>query len=167
MTMFSLRERGSDADTSWMDVDVSTKGVWLRPASWVSKNSGIEYRVFAWAGTEAGLEIPPAADAARGWAGPAVFMAIRDVYGYLIENDHAGSAGNMVADIIWAARKAEKSAPWESAKKAELVNLTPHSITIRAEDGTETTIPPSGTVARVFDLGSVRPYAPHDTVYHF
>lgn len=149
MTMFNLIERGSDKDTSWMDVDVSDRGVWLRPASWVSEESGMEYRVFAWSGTEADLQIPPAADASRGWAGPAVFMAIAQVYDYLIENDHAGSAGNMVADIMWAARKAEKSAPWESAKKAELVNLTPHSITIRAEDGTETTIPPSGTVARV------------------
>lgn len=149
MNMINLRDRGSDKDTSWMDVDVSNKGVWLRPASWVSENSGIEYRVFAWAGTEAGLEIPQAADAARGWTGPAVFMAIDKVYDYLIENDHAGSAGNTVADIIWAARKAEKSAPWESARKAELINLTPHAITIRAEDGTETTIPPSGAVARV------------------
>jgi hypothetical protein len=132
-----------------MDVDVSTRGVWLRPASWVSENSGIEYKVFAWASTEAGLEIPQAADASRGWAGPAVFMAIDKVYDYLIENDHAGSAGNTVADIIWAARKAEKSAPWESAREAELVNLTPHAITIRAQDGTETTIQPSGSVARV------------------
>ena len=32
-------------------------------------------------------------------------------------------------------------------KKIE--NLTPHAITIRAQDGTEVTIPPSGTVARV------------------
>jgi hypothetical protein len=150
MTMINLRERGSDVDTSWMDVDVSTRGVWLRPASWVSETSGIEYRVFAWSGTEAGLEIPPAADASRGWAGPAVFMPIREAYDYLIEHGHEGSVGNMIADIIWAARKAEKSAPWESAeKKAELVNLTPHAITIRAQDGTETTIPPSGTVARV------------------
>ena len=30
-----------------------------------------------------------------------------------------------------------------------MLNLTPHAITIRAEDGTETVIPPSGTVARV------------------
>jgi hypothetical protein len=149
-TMIHLRDRGSNIDTSWMDVDVSTRGVWLRPASWVSETSGIEYRVFAWSGTEAGLEIPPAADASRGWAGPAVFMPISQVYDYLTENGHYGSAGNMISDIMWAARKAEKSAPWESAvKKAELVNLTPHSITIRAEDGTETTIPPSGTVARV------------------
>jgi len=34
-------------------------------------------------------------------------------------------------------------------KQEELINLTPHAITIRAQDGTETTIPPSGTVARV------------------
>ena len=30
-----------------------------------------------------------------------------------------------------------------------IVNLTPHNITLRAEDGTDTTIAPSGTVARV------------------
>jgi hypothetical protein len=148
-TMINLRDRGSDSDTSWMDVDVSTRGVWLRPASWVSENSGIEYKVFAWASTEAGLEIPPAADASRGWAGPAVFLAIGEVYDYLTENGHDGPVGDMVSDIMWAARKAEKAAPWESARKAELINLTPHAITIRAEDGTETTIQPSGSVARV------------------
>lgn len=30
-----------------------------------------------------------------------------------------------------------------------MINLTPHPITLRADDGTETTIQPSGTVARV------------------
>ena len=30
-----------------------------------------------------------------------------------------------------------------------MINLTPHSITIRSKDGAEITIPPSGTVARV------------------
>ncbi len=30
----------------------------------------------------------------------------------------------------------------------KLVNLTPHPITLRREDGTDVTIPPSGTVAR-------------------
>lgn len=30
-----------------------------------------------------------------------------------------------------------------------MINLTPHPIVIRCQDGTETTIPPSGTVARV------------------
>jgi hypothetical protein len=30
-----------------------------------------------------------------------------------------------------------------------MLNLTPHSITLRSRDGTETTLPPSGTVARV------------------
>jgi len=30
-----------------------------------------------------------------------------------------------------------------------LVNLTPHAITLRGPDGTDTTVPPSGTVARV------------------
>jgi hypothetical protein len=34
-------------------------------------------------------------------------------------------------------------------KQEELINLTPHAITIRAQDGAEVTIPPSGTVARV------------------
>jgi hypothetical protein len=117
-TMINLRDRGSDTDTSWMDVDVSKRGVWLRPASWVSEASGMEYRVFAWAGRESDLEIPPAADASRGWAGPAVFMAIDEVYDYLVENGHDGPVGDMVSDIMWAARKAEKSAPWESAEKA-------------------------------------------------
>jgi hypothetical protein len=32
---------------------------------------------------------------------------------------------------------------------AEIVNLTPHSIVLRAADGSDTTIPPSGAVARV------------------
>lgn len=36
-----------------------------------------------------------------------------------------------------------------------LVNLTPHLITLRAKDGSETTIPPSGTVARVVTNESV------------
>lgn len=31
----------------------------------------------------------------------------------------------------------------------KLVNLTPHAITLRSPDGTDHTIPPSGTVARV------------------
>jgi hypothetical protein len=31
----------------------------------------------------------------------------------------------------------------------KILNLTPHDITILGPDGTETTIPPSGTVARV------------------
>ena len=30
-----------------------------------------------------------------------------------------------------------------------LINCTPHAITLRAADGTDTVIPPSGTVARV------------------
>ena len=30
-----------------------------------------------------------------------------------------------------------------------MINLTPHPITLRADDGAETTIQPSGTVARV------------------
>ncbi len=30
-----------------------------------------------------------------------------------------------------------------------ILNLTPHAITLRAPDGSDTTIPPSGTVARV------------------
>ena len=30
-----------------------------------------------------------------------------------------------------------------------MINLTPHAITVRAADGTDTTYPPSGTVARV------------------
>jgi hypothetical protein len=30
-----------------------------------------------------------------------------------------------------------------------LINLTPHALTLRAADGTDTVIPPSGTVARV------------------
>jgi len=30
-----------------------------------------------------------------------------------------------------------------------LINLTPHAITLRAADGADTVIPPSGTVARV------------------
>lgn len=36
-----------------------------------------------------------------------------------------------------------------SSDSAGLINLTPHAITIRATDGTEVTIPPSGIVARV------------------
>lgn len=31
----------------------------------------------------------------------------------------------------------------------ELVNLTPHAIVLRSESGTDTVLPPSGTVARV------------------
>jgi hypothetical protein len=30
-----------------------------------------------------------------------------------------------------------------------LMNLTPHALTLRAADGSDTTLPPSGTVARV------------------
>jgi hypothetical protein len=31
----------------------------------------------------------------------------------------------------------------------QLVNLTPHALTLRAADGTDAVVPPSGTVARV------------------
>src|SRR5690554_2989187 len=34
-------------------------------------------------------------------------------------------------------------------KEDTMINLTPHAITVRAADGTDTTFPPSGTVARV------------------
>jgi hypothetical protein len=121
--MINLRERGSDKDTSWMDVDVSSRGVWLRPASWVSETSGIEYRVFAWAGTEEGLEIPPAADPARGWAGPAVFLPISEVYDYLAANGHDGPVSDMVSDITYAARKAERTSPWATINKPKLLKL--------------------------------------------
>lgn len=35
-----------------------------------------------------------------------------------------------------------------------LINLTPHDIVVRREDGTDVTVPPSGTVARV--VGATR-----------
>ena len=36
-----------------------------------------------------------------------------------------------------------------STVNLEIVNLTPHAVTVRHEDNTETVFPPSGTVARV------------------
>lgn len=37
----------------------------------------------------------------------------------------------------------------EEMKMVEFVNLTPHAITLRSPEGTDTVIPPSGTIARV------------------
>ena len=41
-----------------------------------------------------------------------------------------------------------------------MLNLTPHSIVIRRDDGSEVTLPPSGTVARVATVEEVIGHCP-------
>ena len=50
------------------------------------------------------------------------------------------------------ATEAEMAALEAPSGAAALVNLTPHALNLRAPDGTDNVIPPSGTVARVTNL---------------